>query len=260
VSLVNAPARLAGRARAAALVLFAVGPLALATVHASTGIHYTARDGAYDDTTTGAVAHPEVAFGVGSGPMQTAIGLAKAHWGTNPCGGNVTIVWSQLDPSINAQSAWTNPRSAYDNPDLNTDCTVTFNPIADFDWPKFCTVTVHEYGHLSGKPHVNDSNDVMSPYYTKPVPECTANTPPQFQPTAPAPQVSAPAPTAAKAAKTTQVKVVKPAVVKKAAAKKAAPKKAKAKRTKVKKTKKAKARDRARLARRHARRTGKRRA
>jgi hypothetical protein len=229
VSLVNAPARLAGRARAAALVLFAVGPLALATVHASTGIHYTARDGAYDDTTTGAIPHPEVAFAVGSVPMQTAIGLAKAHWGTNPCGGNVTIVWSQLDPSINAQSAWTNPRSAYDNPDLNTDCTVTFNPVADFDWPKFCTVTVHEYGHLSGKPHVNDSNDVMSPYYTKPVPECTApaNTPAQFQPAAPAPQVSAPAPVASKAAKTTPVKVVRPAV-KKAAPKKAAPKKAKA--------------------------------
>src|SRR4051794_28810488 len=175
--------------------------------------------------------------------MQTAIGLAKAHWGTNPCGGNVTIVWSQLDPSINAQSAWTNPRSAYDNPDLNTDCTVTFNPVANFDWAKFCTVTVHEYGHLSGKPHVNDSNDVMSPYYTKPVPECTANTPAQFQPTAPAPQISAPAPAAAKAAKTTQVKVVRRAVAKK----KSAVTKAKAKKTNAKARKaKAKARTKAR--------------
>ena len=239
VALVNATARLAGRARAAALVLFAVGPLVLATVHASSGIHYTARDGAYDDTTTGAVAHPEVAFAVGSPPMQTAIQLAKAHWGTNPCGGNVTLVWSALDTSINAQSAWTNPRSAYDNPDLNTDCTVTFNPVADFDWPKFCTVTVHEFGHLSGKPHVNDSNDVMSPYYTKPVPECTANTPAQFQPVAPAAQAPAPAPTAAKAA------VIKPAKIARPAVKKATRAKAKAKA-------KARARARART-RAHAR-------
>jgi hypothetical protein len=201
------------------LVLFAVGPLVGATIHASTGTRYTAKDGTYDDTTTGAIEHPEVAFAVGSAPMQLAIQLAKAHWGTDPCGGQVTIVWSGLDPDINAQSSWTNPRSAYDNADLNSDCKVTFNPIASFDWPKFCTVTVHEFGHLSGKPHVPDSNDVMSPYYTKPVTECTANTPAQFQPAAaadPAPTTvatpkPAPAPkrVAAPKAKKAARKVVK---------------------------------------------------
>src|SRR4051812_19911601 len=180
-------------ARGFVLVLFAAGPLVFATLHASGGTRYTAQDGTYDDTTTGAIEHPEVAFAVGSAPQQLAVQLAKAHWGTNPCGGNVTVVWEALDPDINAQSTWTNPRSAYDNPDLNTDCRVTFNPVASFDWPKFCTVTVHEYGHLSGRPHVPDPNDVMSAYYNKPVPECTANAPTGFEPPAPAkPAVTTP--------------------------------------------------------------------
>src|SRR3954471_24724556 len=102
-------------ARAFVLVLFAAGPLVFATLHAGSGTRYTAQDGTYDDTTTGAIEHPEVAFATGSAPMQLATQLARAHWGTDPCSGNVTIVWQPLGPDINAQSSWTNPRSAYDN-------------------------------------------------------------------------------------------------------------------------------------------------
>jgi hypothetical protein len=184
---------LPNRLRALVLVLLAVGPLVVATLHASHGTRYTEQqDTTYDDTTTGAIPHPEAVFAVGSAPMQQAIALAKAHWGTNPCGGNVDIVWDGLDAEINAQSTWSNPRSPYDNADLNNDCKVEFNQAASFDWPKFCTVTIHEFGHLSGKPHSPDANDIMAAYYNKPAPECVANTPAQFQ-AAPAPAAQPPA-------------------------------------------------------------------
>jgi hypothetical protein len=115
---------------------------------------------------------PEIAFAVGSAPMQIAQQMAKAHWGTDPCGGQVTIAWSQLPAETNAVSSWTSPGGGYDHPELNGDCTITYNPAAEFDWPKFCTVTIHEYGHLSGRPHSADPADVMSAYYTQPGAEC----------------------------------------------------------------------------------------
>ena len=118
------------------------------------------------------VLNPSATFAVGSQPMQTAQAIAKQHWGVDPCGGQVAISWVPLAPNINATSTWTNPKSSYDNPDLNGDCKIEFNTGMDFDWAKFCTVVVHEYGHLSGKPHSPDEHDVMSAYYEDPLPEC----------------------------------------------------------------------------------------
>jgi hypothetical protein len=42
-----------------------------------------------------------------------------------------------------------------------------------FDWAQFCTVLVHEYGHLTGHPHTADGDGVMSPIYRAPLPACT---------------------------------------------------------------------------------------
>src|SRR5437870_1345802 len=112
------------------MVLVAVGPLVAATIDASATPSYAVRDASFDDTTSGAVAHPETAFAVDSQATQTAQQLARAHWGVDPCGGHVTLVWSLLSPEINAQSSWTNPTSAYDNIDQNGDCQVSFNPSA----------------------------------------------------------------------------------------------------------------------------------
>jgi hypothetical protein len=120
------------------------------------------------------VLNPAGVFAVGSQPMQTAQGIAQQHWGVAPCGGQVAISWTPLAPQINATSTWTNPRSSYDNPDLNGDCRIEFNSGMDFDWDKFCTVVVHEYGHLSGKPHAPDPKDVMAAFYDSPLPECIA--------------------------------------------------------------------------------------
>lgn len=200
--------------RSAGLVLLAVGPLAFASLQAAGPQHFNARDAAFDDTTVGAVANPEQRFALGTQQMTTAQALAKQHWGTDPCGGQVEIVWSGLAADINAQSSWTNPTSAYDNPSQNGDCKITFNPGAEYDWPKFCTVAIHEYGHLAGRPHVNNDDDVMSPYYVKPVAEC--KTPePGAAPAAVAPAADTNARVASVAAKKTVKRVVKKRVVRK---------------------------------------------
>src|SRR3954447_19092970 len=193
-------ARVSSLLRTFGLLLLAVGPLAFASYQATQPQQFHAKDAAFDDTTVGAIAHPEQHFAADSQGMTTAIALAKQHWNTDPCGGQVQIEWSGLASDINAQSSWTNPTSAYDNPTQNGDCKVTFNPGAEFDWPKFCTVTVHEFGHLAGRPHVNNDDDVMSPYYVKPVAECKGPEPGAAPAAAP---VATPARAASAAKKTT---------------------------------------------------------
>jgi hypothetical protein len=158
-------------ARALALGLAALAP-ALAIGQAPEPTRFTA-------AAAGGVrvASPQATFAVGTGEMQLAMEVARAHWGTNPCGGQIALSWSPAAADINATSSWTNPYSAYDHPQLNGDCRVAFNPHAEFDWAKFCTVMVHEYGHLAGRPHAGDPHDVMAAYYADPLPACQAATP-----------------------------------------------------------------------------------
>src|SRR5580765_8543039 len=98
--------------------------------------------------------------------------IARAYWGVDPCGGAVGVSWAALGPDTNASSTWENPVGAYDDPAENADCEIVFNSAQDWDWPRFCTVLVHEYGHLSGHPHSSDRGDVMYPYYQQPVAPC----------------------------------------------------------------------------------------
>jgi hypothetical protein len=117
-------------------------------------------------------AQSSVDFAVGSPSMQLAQSLATSHWGVEPCGGQVAIAWTPMAPLVNATASWTNPKTAYDNPELNGNCRIEFNSTMEFDWAKFCTVVVHELGHLAGKPHVDERSDVMSAIYFEPLPAC----------------------------------------------------------------------------------------
>jgi hypothetical protein len=81
--------------------------------------------------------------------MQFALGIAQANWGLDACSGQVTIEWGIDEANINARSYWANPLSSYDNPAQNTQCRIVFNSAMTFSWAKFCTVLVHEYGHLT---------------------------------------------------------------------------------------------------------------
>ena len=118
-----------------------------------------------------------------NGPaMRQARQIAVQHWGMNPCNGEVAITWSKLAADENATSTWVNPFHDYGDPKGNSLCSVAFNISQDWDWPKFCTVFVHEFGHLAGNPHSDDPNDVMFAYYTgKNVPACEAVSPAAYQ-------------------------------------------------------------------------------
>jgi len=137
--------------------------------------------------TAAAATTPAQQWPVGGPAMQQARQIAVAHWGMNPCEGDVTISWASLPVQENATSTWVNPFQDYYDAKDNTLCTVAFNVRQDWDWPKLCTVFVHEFGHLAGNPHSDDPNDVMYAYYTgNNVPECEAVSPASFQaPTAP---------------------------------------------------------------------------
>ncbi|MGZ6645626.1 MAG: matrixin family metalloprotease [Solirubrobacteraceae bacterium] len=159
---------------------------------------------------------PQVPVPASDALTTTAHALAVAHWGVDPCAGQVTVTWAHMGAGINARSTW----MSYDihNPATYTQCAISYNLDVDWDWPKLCTVIEHELGHLAGHDHVNDPHDVMSPYYVYPTPECAAGA------TAP---VAAPAP-----ATTAQAPAVPPAASKATATKKkatAAKKKAKPK-------------------------------
>lgn len=131
-----------------------------------------------------------IRYAVGSPGMLLAQDVARRHWGTDACNGQVEIVWGSEDVSVNARSYWANPRSAYDHPQLNVQCRIVFNGEIDFSWQKFCTVMVHEYGHLVGKPHVADSPDIMSPVYRAPLAVCEGTPDPTATATAAQPDVA----------------------------------------------------------------------
>ena len=136
----------------------------------------------------------------------SAHSLAVARWGVEPCGGQVTVTWAHMGSGINARSQWMSVD--IHNPATYSQCSITYNLDVDWDWPKLCTVIEHELGHLAGHEHVNDSHDVMSPYYIFPSPEC-ATAQPGAQ-AAPAPVAVAQAPAVAAPRKaTSKRKVVK---------------------------------------------------
>ena len=113
-----------------------------------------------------AAQRPEQRWPIDGPAMQQARQLATQHWGMNPCQGDVDISWGQLPVAENARSTWTNQFADYGDPEHNTLCDVVFNTRQDWDWPKLCTVFMHEFGHLAGHEHSEDPDDVMFAYYT----------------------------------------------------------------------------------------------
>ena len=120
-------------------------------------------------------ASPKSRFAVDSPALRAAQDIARAYWGTDPCGGEIEISWQRRQRHVNAISTWstTNAEDPYADPGGNSDCTIQLNPRARFDWPKLCTVVVHEYGHLAGHDHDAAPGRLMSAYYTTPLRVCT---------------------------------------------------------------------------------------
>jgi hypothetical protein len=132
---------------------------------------------AADDTTP-----PDQRWPEGGAAITTASEIAEARWAdSHVCNGDLTIYWGRLNPQYNATSSWSNPVDDYAAPDRNESCEIELNVRADWDWPKLCTVLVHEFGHLTGHRHADDPDDVMYYAYVQPIPEC-AQTPEPVQP------------------------------------------------------------------------------
>jgi hypothetical protein len=149
--------------------------------------------------TTASTAHaatgPAQRWPIDGPAFQAARQIAVEHWALDPCHGDVDISWGKLPAAENAESTWTNQYRDYGDPQHNTLCSVTFNARQDWDWPKLCTVFVHEFGHLAGNAHSDDPDDVMFPYYVGTnLPACAQVSPAESRaPTAPRPGRQSPA-------------------------------------------------------------------
>ena len=160
------------------------------------GVKMTARSFSGDTSRGGAklraaITPPEQQFAVGGAAMQAAEVVAHAYWNADACSGQVEVSWTDQDTTINAVSTWKNPTDGYNNPGQNFDCEVDFNRLLSYDWPRFCTVLVHEFGHLTGHQHSPDPNDVMAAYYNRPLQQCQDTADPTAAP-APPPAPAAP--------------------------------------------------------------------
>jgi hypothetical protein len=147
---------------------------------------------------------PQVPVPASDALASAAHGLAVAHWGVDPCGGQVTVAWAHMGAGINARSQWMS--NDIHNAATYSQCSITYNLDVDWDWPKLCTVIEHELGHLAGHEHVSDPHDVMSPYYVYASPECAAGASAPAALPAPATTAEAPAVTATASKATTKKK------------------------------------------------------
>ncbi|HWI71832.1 MAG TPA: matrixin family metalloprotease [Baekduia sp.] len=136
---------------------------------------------------------PAARWPAGGSTLRVAMGLGAEHWGFSPCGGKVAVSWAALGNATNAQSSWANDIDPFLAPSANTDCEIALSTQVDWDWPKLCTVVIHEIGHLTGHDHVDDPTDVMNETYLQPAPECTTTPEPaETGPPPPATKASAP--------------------------------------------------------------------
>jgi hypothetical protein len=117
---------------------------------------------------------PAARWPAGGSTLRTARSLGAEHWGFSPCRGKVAVSWAALGATTNAQSSWANDVDPFLAPSGNTDCELALSTQVEWDWPKLCTVVIHEVGHLTGHDHVGDPADVMSDTYLQPAPECAA--------------------------------------------------------------------------------------
>jgi len=147
---------------------------------------------------------PATRWPAGGSTLRLAMGMATEHWGMSPCRGRVALSWASLGSGTNAQSSWANDVDPFAQPSSNSECEIALSLQADWDWPKLCTVVLHEVGHLTGHDHVEDPGDIMYFTYLAPAPEC-ASTPEPVEtgapPPAAVPAAKRAAPVAKKAAK-----------------------------------------------------------
>ena len=89
----------------------------------------------------------------------------------DPCRGEVRTIRAKLPPDVNARSLWAGDESPF------RDCVIVFPSDRHHAWAKFCSVMIHEYGHLAGRAHSPDPGSVMYPHYVRRNPHCPRRSP-----------------------------------------------------------------------------------
>lgn len=108
----------------------------------------------------GASAAPRIA-GENQAAAKGALKIAAKFWKRPVCGGDVSFAWRPLGSDMEGRSSWSSfpgqPASQ------NIDCLVELNALRSWTWKRFCTIVVHEAGHLLGREHT--ARGVMAARY-----------------------------------------------------------------------------------------------
>jgi Matrixin len=115
-----------------------------------------------------APARAEERFRQGRPAFERAEAIARAAWGALPCDGDLRVRWAPLERDTNAVSTWTE----WEDGGRSFDCRVTFNERDEWSFTRFCSILVHEYGHLHGRRHSDDPDSVMYARYVSPYRPC----------------------------------------------------------------------------------------
>ena len=100
-----------------------------------------------------------VTLAAGSPRFSQALPIAKARFGT-VCPAGIQAQWTELTPGVLAQVQ-------------RGRCRIQFSPaIRHYPFRWFCTVVVHEYGHLAGRSHSTNPRSVMFPFLRRVYPPC----------------------------------------------------------------------------------------
>ena len=92
----------------------------------------------------------------GSPAAKAAQAIAIKQWHKEPCDGDVGIGWSPMAWDTYANSTWNVTSGG-----RWINCHVELNSRVTFSWSRFCTIMVHEYGHLIGLDHSGDRGSIM---------------------------------------------------------------------------------------------------
>lgn len=105
-------------------------------------------------TVTGPLRSPQTA-----GQIQLARQIAKDYWGNDGRCLHISYLYRPLSAGTIAQATWWSTGAA---PNVYLHCSVTFdsNRIR-VSFALYCGAVVHEWGHLSGREHVQNPRNVM---------------------------------------------------------------------------------------------------
>jgi hypothetical protein len=101
-----------------------------------------------------------------------ALEVAARRWGP-VCTEDPVVRFRRMESDTLGIARW---QGMWDIPsEKREDCRILLNSAREWDWPRLCTTVVHEYGHLAGREHSEDSDSAMHRQYSRPYRGCTGS-------------------------------------------------------------------------------------